>query len=266
MLRFSLLFITFGLLPAVVSFASPSPPSAAPVFSTKKMVGESLSYDIAFLWFDRLAEGRLSLAKAERPDTYRAVLEARTLGIAARLTRDREHEYVSMMEMEKDGRFRSLSHEARTVRGRGDSRQYRARRYVFDHPTGQVLYQRSRNGDVQTNEIMPMAEIAPNDILTAFYNFRAGFFGPLEEGTRHVIPTFSHRGLSDIVVQILTGDERKHFPFFPSDGLLCRVTVDPEIFDTGDGDIYVWFDKEGRPARGIVENVIGLGNVRGTMR
>jgi hypothetical protein len=42
--------------------------------------------------------------------------------------------------------------------------------------------------------------------------------------------------------------------------------MDKEVFDTGGGMVFVWFDKYDRPARGIVENVIGLGHVRGRLR
>ena len=45
--------------------------------------------------------------------------------------------------------------------------------------------------------------------------------------------------------------------------MLIQVNVDPEIFDTNSGSLYVWFDDLGVPGRGIVEDMIGLGDVRG---
>ena len=42
--------------------------------------------------------------------------------------------------------------------------------------------------------------------------------------------------------------------------------VDPEVFDTSDGTIYIWYDDEGRPARGIIEDIAGIGDIRGVMR
>jgi hypothetical protein len=64
----------------------------------------------------------------------------------------------------------------------------------------------------------------------------------------------------------LTDAERPEDPFFPRHGLLGRAVLDDEILDTRSGTVYVWFDDLGRPQRGIVENVIGLGNVRGKLR
>lgn len=231
------------------------------------LVGESLVYDISFLWFERLAEGRLSFAPGERSGTYQAILEARTLGVAAWLTSDRIQRYVSQMEVGPDGRLRSLSFESHIIKGEGSERSDTTRLYTFDHGKNQVRYQRARKGKFYKDELLPMARQAPpNDILTAFYNFRAGFFGPLKAGSRYTIPTFSRQGKEEIRVQILTDAERPKDPFFPRGGLLGRVTLDEEILDTKGGTVYVWFDDLGLPQRGIVENVIGLGSVRGVAR
>jgi hypothetical protein len=233
----------------------------------EKMVGETLSYDISYLWFDRVAQGKLSFSRGDRPDSYRAVLEARTLGVAAWLTRDRVQRYVSEMEVGPDGRLRSLSHESRIVKGKGDDIKDRTSLYAFDYRKRQVRYQRARDGEFYKDVLLPMVEgDHPNDILTAFYNFRAGFFGQIKEGSRYAIPTFDRDGTEEIVVEVLFPRERPDDEFFPREGILSRISLDQEVFGTGGGMVYVWFDKYGRPARGVVENVIGLGNVRGKLR
>jgi hypothetical protein len=233
--------------------------------SLSALVGESLVYDISFLWFEGVAEGRLSFGAGERPGTYRAVLEARTLGVAAWLTGDRVQRYVSLMEVGPDGRLRSLSFESHIIKGQGSERSDTTRLYTFDHDKHQVRFQRARKGKFYKEELLPMSRQAPpNDILTAFYNFRAGFFGPVKPGSRYTIPTFSRKGNEDIGRD--STDERPADPFFPRGGLLGRVILDEEILDTSGGTVFVWFDDLGRPQRGIVENVIGLGNVRGKAR
>ena len=106
----------------------------------------------------------------------------------------------------------------------------------------------------------------PVDILTGFYNLRIGVYGALNPGAHLKIPTFTTAGISEIEVEVLTGPERQARPFFPAAGTLLRVKVDPEVFNTGRAALYVWFDGAGHPARGIVENVIGLGDVYGRLR
>jgi hypothetical protein len=231
-----------------------------------ELAGESLDYDIAFLWFDHLAEGRFSFAAAEEPGTYQAVLEARTLGVAGWLTGDRMQRYESVMREGPEGVLRSLSYQASVVTGKGKQRKEKIKRYLFDYRTAEVKFSRLKDGKVTRAQTLPLNKaIPPKDILTAFVNFRAGVLGPLAPNRRYVIPTFSHKGTSDIVIETLTEQERIGLPF-PANGILARAKVDQEVFDTGGGSIYVWFDELGRPARGTVENVIGLGNVSGSLR
>jgi len=231
------------------------------------LIGEALVYDIAFLWFDHLAEGRLSFSSGEVPGTYRAVLEARTLGVAAWLTSDRVQRYVSLMESTPDGRLRTLSFESHIIKGKGEGRSDTTRLYTFDYGKQQIRYQRARKGRFYKEQMLPMSsQSPPNDILTAFYNFRIGCFGPVRSGGSYAIPTFSREGDETIRVEILTDEQRPDDPFFPREGMLGRVVLDKEVLDTEGGAVYVWFDDLGRPLRGMVENVIGLGHVRGKLR
>ena len=230
------------------------------------LVGESLVYDISFLWFDRLAEARLSLAAEKRPGTYRAVLEAKTLGIAAWLTGDRVQRYVSVMETAPDGRLQPLSFEFRIIKGKDGSYSNISRLYLFDHARRQVRLQRSRDDVFISEELLPMAGRTPNDILSAFYNIRAGLLGPLKPGRNYFIPTFGRNGDEEIRIELLKEEQWPDEPFFPRPGLLGRAVVDDEIFDTRGGRVYVWFDDLGLPQRGMVENVVGIGSVRGKLR
>ncbi|OHB32774.1 MAG: hypothetical protein A2X84_06855 [Desulfuromonadaceae bacterium GWC2_58_13] len=231
-----------------------------------RWLGQHLCFNIDFLWFDSIAEGSLSFAAGPRPGTYRAVLEARTLGAAAWLTSDRVQRYVSVMERTTEGPLRALSHESQIIKGRGAKRKDRSKLYLFDHARRQVSYQHGRNGVLGAAERLPMAEgTPPNDILTAFFNFQAGFFGPIVPGGRYRIPTFSRKGMTTIEAEVLLDPLRVRPDFFPAEGMLVKVLLDPEVFETAGGALYIWFDEGRLPARGIVENVIGLGDVFGTL-
>jgi hypothetical protein len=222
-------------------------------------------YDIAFLWFDRLAEGRANFSAGDRPGTYRATLEARTLGVAAWLTKDRVQSYSSVMEKGPDGFLRSLSYESTIIKGEKKHRRQKSKRYLFDHKRREVRLQVIANGSAGPEQVFSMGQETPSDILTAFYNFRMGAFGPLRPGAHYSIPTYNLKGKGTIEVETLPDGPRSN-PFFPTNGLLCRATVDPEIFDTGGGAVLFWFDRSVHPPLGIVEQVIGLGDVQGTAR
>ncbi|WP_066727703.1 DUF3108 domain-containing protein [Desulfuromonas sp. DDH964] len=262
-----LILVSWPVTPGAEEIAADRPVLEAQVLSFDELVGREFSYDISFLWFDRLAKGRFSLLPGEQPGTYRAVLEARTLGVAAWLTQDRVQSYVALMERQPDGRLRSLRYESRIIRRRDKTLVERSKRFTFDHVRREVRIEKLADGQQVWEEVRPMAaESTPNDILTAFFNFRAGYFGPLEPGRHYLVPTFNRQGAGNIEIDLLSGKERDGLDFFPAGGLVARLKVDPEIFDSEDGGIYVWLDDQLRPARGIVQNVIGLGDVRGSLR
>ncbi len=235
--------------------------------SFEELVGRDFLYDISFLWFDHLAKGHFTLERGERPGTYRAVLEARTLGLAAWLTQDRVQKYVSLMERGADGRMRSLQYESWIIRRKKGKVINRTKRFTFDYGKREVRIEKLADGKPVWQQVLPMVgDRSPNDILTAYFNFRDGYFGPIEPGKHYVVPTFNRQGAGDIEIDLLTKAERQELHLFPAGGMVARLKVDPDIFDSEDGGIYVWLDAQMRPAQGIVQNVIGLGDVRGTLR
>jgi len=260
-----LLLLLLVLVPAVcVGAETPVVPQ-----SLTAMVGEDFHYDISFLWFSRIAEGHLSFDAGEKPGTFHAVLEANTVGIAAWLTKDRVQHYEALMELGPDGLLRSVWFQSQIIKGKGKKKDERSKVYDFDYEKRQIRYQVLRKNKSPKEQVLPMPEGAfPCDILTAFYNFRAGLLGPLQPGEQVKVPTYSRKDneLSEILADILLPKERKKAPEFPADGLVVRATVDQEVFDTGGGYVYFWLDDHARPLQGVIENVIGLGDVRGTLR
>jgi hypothetical protein len=80
------------------------------------------------------------------------------------------------------------------------------------------------------------------------------------------VPTFAKGAPSVIDISVLANKDRPKEAGFPTGGLVVKVVVDPEVFDTGDGTLYIWFDKAMRPDRVLVKNVIGMGDVRANLR
>lgn len=263
-------WIRFGLVLFVFFFAQDGSRAAETATVEKSIptppVAEKYRYDIAFLWFDRIAEAELSLQPVEEPNRWQATLEANTRGVAAWLTSDRAQHYASLMQLEDKGVFTSMRHDSNIFKIKDGQQRSRLKRYVFDHQQRRLIQRVNRNGRQKEDVILPMPSTTPNDILTAFYNFRNGVYGPVVEGATCRIPTYSSKGPSDIVVEVLGSKQRPPKPKFPNQGLLLKVHIDKEIFDTDNGIAYVWLDPQGRPAQVVVEDVIGLGNVRGTLQ
>ncbi len=229
-----------------------------------QLTGEAYSYGIDFLFFTRLAEGELRLVETGEPNVLRAELVGRTLGIALWLAGDRTQTYSSLMRLLPDGSLDSIEHVSHIRKKRWGKWQTRGKIRRFDYERGKITEEKLKAGVVSSTKEHDIPEGQhPVDMLTAFYNLRAGIYGPLQRGTKIPIATYSGKGFVDFEVRILTVEEQASKDYFPDHGLLIQVNVDPEIFDTNSGSLYVWFDDQGVPGRGIIEDLIGLGDVRG---
>ncbi len=229
-----------------------------------QLTGEDYSYGIDFLFFTRLAEGELRLVETEEPNVLRAELIGRTLGIASWLTGDRTQTYSSLMRRMPNGSLESIEHVSEIKKKRWGKWKNRGKIRHFDYERRKITEAKLKEGVViATKEHEIPDGQHPVDMLTAFYNLRAGVYGPLQRGTKILIATYSGKGFIDFEVEVLTVEDQAGQGYFPDHGLLIQVKVDPEIFETNSGSLYVWFDDQGVPGRGIVENMIGLGDVRG---
>lgn len=257
----SFLFASLLLFPAPRHVEAQGSGLAVPV---QKMVGEEHRYFMDFLFFRKLAEGELRFSKTDQPNIYRAELIGRTLGIASWLAGNRTQTYTSLMELTPDGSLRSIEHAANVDKRRWGKWRNSTRLHRYDYRHGKVYEEKAKQGIVNLKQEHDIPEgQQPVDMLTAFYNLRAGVYGPLEHGAKFLIPTYSSKGFIDIEVNVLTSEQQSKQGSFPSGGLLVSAKIDPEIFETDSGGLYFWIDIEGVPARGIVEDVIGLGDVRG---
>lgn len=256
----SLCLILCCLLPAV-SAAS----GAAVVHPVESLVGEKLSYDISFLWFRQLAEGTIRLERGERPGTYLAIMEARTRGFAAFVTSNRIEKYQTLMEIGPSGRLRPIEHSSHTFKGKGKEQKEKKTSYRFDYQAGQVNYTKVKHQRVDTEEQFPLDSTPVYDILSAFYNLRLGAFGALENGAIH-IPSLHRQEVEEIIVAPISDLKGKNKSFFAASNMVCKVLVDPSVFKTNGRELFVHFDKDNRLERGIIKNVIGLGDVEGVLR
>ena len=133
------------------------------------LCGETLLYDIAFLWFDQLAVGKFTLVKMEEPDRYRAVLEAKTLGVAAWLTSNRLQRYVSYLRLDDDGCLRPESHDADMYKTKGNTVKSRLKNWIYDYSRRIIIEKVKRNGRDSAVKNYAMGEgPTPYDILGHF--------------------------------------------------------------------------------------------------
>ena len=234
--------------------------------SMEELIETDLHYKIAFLWMSHIANGSFSLAKGDKPDTYRARLRGETRGVAAWLTSHRIQSYETLMQKQDQGRLITLTHDSTIEKGSGKKKKIRTKHYLFDPVQSSITVSKIANGALWWTKNLPFTGEMPVDILTAYFNLVTGVYGRIEPGASYSIPAFGGKGVGQINIDVLTDAQRPGSNFFPKGGTLCRFTVDKEIFDTRDGTILVWYDHAGRPARGIIKDIVGMGDIRGKLR
>ena len=113
----------------------------------------------------------------------RSYYVGKTRGFTAWLTKDRVQTYETRMRQRADGRLETLTHESLIDKGSGKKRKRRSKYYRFDEKSRQVIVEQRGDGKVMWNKQIPITEEPfPVDILTAFFNFATGVYGPFERG------------------------------------------------------------------------------------
>ena len=187
-------------------------------------------------------------------------------GFAAFVTKNRIEKYQTLMEVGPDGFLRPIVHSSHTFKGTGKEQREKKTSYTFDYATQQVHYKKIKYNRIDADEMLPLETDGPVfDILSAFYNLRLGAFGKLEEQAIH-LPTFHRKGVEEIVVAPAPKLKHSERKFFATEGTLCKVLVDPSVFKTNGRELFVSFDANNRLERGIIKDVIGLGDVKGVLR
>lgn len=257
------------LAPAALEAATFPPVPATNKANLQVLTGLDRHYNLSFLWFDRLAVGQLSFNRdPSGPNRYLALLDAKTLGVAAWLTGDRVQHYETLMEMNPQGRLVPLEYRVLIHKKKEGKVIEHAKLYTFDSTTRTIWLTRSKDGKKKAAEPINIpGTVFPVDFLTAGFNFILGVDGPLRAGERKEIVTFTDKGEQEIVIEVLSPKAWPRTDFFGTgNGTMLKVILPAEVLDTSGGAVYALLDEKVLPQRVIIENVLGLGEVRGKLR
>ncbi len=226
--------------------------------------GERLHYRIGFWWFKDAAKGSIAF-EGEGRGRYVATVRAETLGIIGWLTRYRKDIYHAYME-EIDGgrRLRTYLFEKEVnIGGRIRKGYIRA-----DYNSGVVEWKSWGSGPERGGkDPIPEGRIL-DDPIGAFYNFRYGAYGPVEEGRSYRIDTFPKDGrIQTIQIRIATEEEkmRRLRSMGHKVAYLVDLRVDKDIIGSKAGKIEVMLDRDLVPVMGVVRDVFFFGDVKGRL-
>jgi hypothetical protein len=218
----------------------------------ERFSGESFTYELGFWIFDGVARAHIKMEKTG--GVYTARLTAYTTGLVSAIRRRTDTYTARLEEVEGGRRFRTIFFEENVDVGE------KTRRFVstFDYKTRTMKWQRWRMGKLRAEGSMriPLGEYF-DDPLGAFYNFRAGVYGPVGHGREFRIRTFP-RGKEKREEIYLKLEKTPDNP-----GLLARAKLAPELFDSASGDIEIEFDEAFVPVRAVAKDIFFFGDVRG---
>ncbi|MBC8286020.1 MAG: DUF3108 domain-containing protein [Nitrospinae bacterium] len=232
-----------------------------PTGKITRFVGETLYYEISFLWFENAAAAKVSFF--EEHGKYFSVLEASTKGFVGFFTSYRKHFYKTEFEIIDNGR---------TLRPKTFLRQVtiastiETTKHKFDYSNRLHTWEKRVNEEeVDNGQSELPAEGAFNDILTSFYNIRNSVYGKLEKGGKFVIRTIPEKGHDEISVHIRTEQDQEHFRIEEGrrekNAMLLNIIVPKEIFKTETGELMVWSSKHYIPTETTVKDYILLGDL-----
>jgi hypothetical protein len=142
----------------------------------------------------------------------------------------------------------------------------------LDYGSMSVSWQDYKNGKLAEETSEPVPEGTEyEDILSAFYNFRLGVYGPASTGRSFQVKTIPEKGQSVIDVNIPGEEEaedmKRLFGLHYDERLIyVKVRVPKEIFKSKNGEVYIWVDDRIAPVKGIVKDYVGFGDVRSSLQ
>ncbi len=239
--------------------------AAPPATIADAFVGEELDYKIGFWFFDHVAVGKLTFKKGE-DGGYEATLRAHATGVIDRILKRRRDKYTSYMYLSEDGTMFLTSRFERVIETR-DKRRVK-KKYV-DYKNRILTWISWEDGEDERWDAVGFPRgVFPVDPLAAFYNFRAGAYGPPRPGGESRIPALPKDGrVPEIYFRILTPSEmaertrgKDHGAAYLADALIGK-----DLFNSEKGELELFFNSALVPVYAVAKGVDYLGNVRGTL-
>ena len=234
----------------------------------RRFSGETLYFDIDFMFFSKAAQAQISFFKEN--GKYKCFLVAETKGFIGFLTSYIKHTYKATFDIIDDGkRLRTATFEREIIFGDDRERIFHAMDYAALHHDWFVY--KNETLIKQFNEPFDK-DTHLDDVLGLFYNFRNGVYGKIEKGQNYTIPTFWTKGekggnISHMYVYVATDRERREYEEEEGAGelegatMLMKLKVPSDLFDTKEGDEYFWSSEHLIPLEAIYKDFFLFGDL-----
>ena len=259
------LAVLWPVLPALAGAAHPVVPVAEAAPGLAGLIGERLEFRVGFWIFSQAGYVKTALLPlAGTANRFEATMIGQTAGVIGFFTRYRKDTYRSVMEL-AGGRLRPLEFSEEVIVGK----EVRRRRTTSFDYARQVMVRQKRQGAKVESEEFPMAPgTVYDDYLSGLYNFRAGLYGPLRQGSTFVLNVPRNKG-GRIRLELCGPEETRRLlsreRATEAKAYYCRVFMDKDALKSGNGRLGGWFSAAGVPMGGVMEDVALFGDITGTL-
>jgi hypothetical protein len=239
--------------------------SFVPKGDIRRFAGETLTYNIDFLFFDNAATGIVRFY--EYKGKYYSTLSAETKGVVGFFTNYRKHYYKASFDIIGKGRRVQTSKFERDVIN-GDDQERTV--HFLDYASRTHFWFLFYGGDLKERHRDPIPEeVIYDDILAFFYNFRNGVYGDLKKGGKYKINTLPERSMTNITAYINTEKEEEEFRIDEerpkNKEMLLKVTIPKDVFKTETGELVFWASSHYIPLETTIKDYLLLGDLHGKL-
>jgi hypothetical protein len=237
--------------PLIHAVAGENPAARAP----DMFRGEELLYDVSFWLFKSAAHARLVLKK--EGDTYVAALEAQTSGFIGFVTRNLKEYMTSTMRFDsRRGCFQPMTYQEVFTQGE----RTRKRTVTFNHDKRVFTVTYEGTGVKKKSVTKKLFKPDCDDLLTAFYNVRMGYYADARRGTRFPISIYTKEKPS--TMQVSFPEESSIPSKNPCNGThYVIVTLDKDLTSIASRELNGWLSKDLVPLSGTVEDAYLFGDL-----
>lgn len=257
----------WGLLLAMpLSPARAAEPAAGPGI-LEKYLGEELSFRIGFWLIDHCGDAQTSFLGTDLPDIYQISLEGQGIGFINSLLGGVTYSYTSFCRYVSDqDRLQPVYFELKKRRGSRVS----LRSAGFNHGENKIVFIRTEPSGQTVMEREPMkTDRIYEDYLTLFYNFRHGYYGPLQRNRQYRLPLVTKKQMLPVTLHIADIEaenkyRRRELNQADKD-FFIRFQINPEDVSSGSGEIIGWLSSDATPMKGTIQDVVFFGDLWGDL-
>ena len=232
-----------------------------------RFLGEELIYNIGFWLFSHCGNARTKFEKTDLPGIYRLSLEGHSVGFIDFLVGKLRYAYHSYAEFSADDdHLRPVFFQIDKKRAGKAHR----RSIIFNYAAKEIIF--SKAGHDEQTEVRRESmktERRYEDYLTLFYNFRYGYYGPLNQGATYRLPVYIRKKMKSLTAQISDHEQEKKQRQKEADrsnkDFFIKFQVAREDVSSGSGQVEGWLSSDAIPVKGTIKDVVFFGDLYGEL-